>query len=82
VRSGPDLDKLKKRACVNLMKFHNAKCKVLNTGQGNLQYQYRLEDEGIESSPEENDFGVLVGEKLDMSPQCMLAAQKASHFLG
>jgi len=49
------------------MRFNKAKCKVLHMGWANPQYQYRLEDQGMESSPEEKNLAVPVDEKLDVS---------------
>ncbi|PKU41723.1 rna-directed dna polymerase from mobile element jockey-like [Limosa lapponica baueri] len=64
-----DLDRLETWACANLMKFNQAKCKVLHLGHGYPKHKYRLGREQLKSRPEKKDLEVLVDEKQNMSQQ-------------
>jgi len=64
------------------MKFNKDKCKVLHMGQGNPKHKFKLGGEWLESGHEEKDLRLLVDEKLNMTRQCMLAAQKTNCIWG
>jgi len=63
---------------VNLLKFNKVKRKVLHVDCDKSKYKYRLGGEWIESSSGDKDLRVLVDEKLNLTKQCVLAAQKAN----
>ena len=77
-----NLDRLEQWVQENPMRFNKVKCKVLHLCQGNPHYQCKLGDEGTEYSPAKKNLRILVDNKLNMSKQCALAAQKANYILG
>lgn len=77
-----DFDRSERWALANLMNFNKPNCKVLHLGWNNPKHKYRLGEKWIESSPAEKDLGVWVDQKLSVTWQCVLVAQKSSHILG
>ena len=59
------------------MRFNKGKCRVLHLGRNNCMHQYRLGADLLEKNSLVKDLDVLVGNRLAMSQQCALAAQRA-----
>lgn len=86
---GGVVDMLKGRAAIlngkgtdrNLMKFNENKCHILHLGWKTSLQLYGLGTAQLESSFLGKDMGVLVGNKLNMNEQCVLAAKKSKYLL-
>ena len=64
------------------MRFNKDRGRVLYMRRNNCMHQYRMGDDLLQRSFAEKDLGVLVGNRLAMSQQRALVAQKANGILG
>ncbi|PKU46993.1 rna-directed dna polymerase from mobile element jockey-like [Limosa lapponica baueri] len=71
-----DLDRLEEWVNKNLMKLKKDRCKVLLLGKYNPGVQHRLGSTRLGSSSMERDLGFLLDNKLNMSEQCAVAADR------
>ena len=67
---------------MNLRRVNISKGKVLHLGNGKPCCQYKLGDVRMEHSSAEENLGVLVDYKLDMSQQCASTVWKVNCTLG
>lgn len=63
-----DLDRLKKWARRNFIKFNKENCKVLHLGMTRPKHWHRLVATQLESSLAEKDVGILVGHQAEHEP--------------
>ncbi|KAJ7413321.1 hypothetical protein WISP_91389 [Willisornis vidua] len=75
------LDDRDQTVLVNRAASSKAKCRVLHFGHNNSLQRYRLRREWLESSQVENNLGVWVDRRLNMSQQCAPVAKKANGIL-
>ena len=54
-----DLDRLRKRACGNLMRFNKARCKVLLLGRGSARHEHSLEKNSLRAALRRRTWGPL-----------------------
>lgn len=72
------VDGLEEWASKNCVKFNKDSCKVRHLGWHNQRAQYRLGSVRLGRSLDDEDFGVLVDNKLNMAQQCTATTTKAN----
>ena len=58
------LDKLIEWSKKWLLRFNNDKCKVMHTGSGNKEYEYKMDSHPLTKTALEKDLGVFVSKDL------------------
>ena len=60
------------------MMFNVKKCKVMHMGRKNPRYQYRMNEQVLETVKQEKDLGVVISDDLKVSNQCSMAYLKVA----
>ena len=64
------------------MLFNFGKCKLLHTGQGNLDINYNMRDTVLGTTVKEKDLGITISADMQVSEQCGNAVSNGSQILG
>ena len=64
------------------MDFNLTKCKILQLGNGNREFNYEMEGQWIDVEEYEKDLGVIIDSSLKFSKQCVEARNRANRVLG
>ena len=77
-----DIDNLCKWSKDWQMVFNVKKCKSLHIGHKNVNHEYQMDGETLQTVSEETDLGVIISGDLKPSKQCIAAVKKANMTLG
>ena len=64
------------------MEFNNKKCKIMHIGKNNPKFEYKMDNDTLDSTSIEKDIGVHITSDLKPTKHCEIAANKARAVLG
>ena len=64
------------------MLFNIKKCCILHFGHSNKRYNYKMNEETLETRSTQRDLGIMISNNCLPATQCALAAKKANQVLG
>ena len=77
-----ELDSMCNWSVENEMEFNIKKCKVIQAGSANVNFQYKMNGVNLESVDSYKDLGVHISNNLKVEKQCKEAYRKANMQLG
>ena len=64
------------------MKINESKCKIVHMGSKNPNYEYKMDNQLLKSSPGEKDLGVFITNDLNFDHHIAKSVKKANQILG